>query len=243
MAFSLPEESSEQSRVRHEDSRGLLKVIVFWRSRPRARGICIKLRFQARQLAGHVEVFPLLERIRQQRGNLFSCGRRSPGSGIGTGPGTSTSTRLLMRCSIGAKKRSKQSLREKPAITGGLELPSGIEQRCTSNNVFQPANGAYQIVINGLKYGTFTLSSQVFSQDGSPQARLTATGIMGPGSSTAFSIQLNSTPGAQWPIVVVATFKSTLADISNGLQLGLIDNQGVANSLPQKIQARFAPPQ
>ncbi len=37
-----------------------------------------------------------------------------------------------MRCSIGAKKRSKQSLRKKPAITGGLELPNGIEQRCTS---------------------------------------------------------------------------------------------------------------
>jgi len=34
-----------------------------------------------------------------------------------------------------------------------------------------------------------------------------------------------------------ATFQSTLADINNSLQLGLIDNQGIANSLSQKIQA------
>jgi len=35
----------------------------------------------------------------------------------------------------------------------------------------------------------------------------------------------------------VATFQSTLTDIENSLQLGLIDNQGIANSLSQKIQA------
>jgi hypothetical protein len=38
----------------------------------------------------------------------------------------------------------------------------------------------------------------------------------------------------------MASFQSTLADISNSLQLGLIDNQGIANSLSQKIQAAQA---
>jgi hypothetical protein len=35
----------------------------------------------------------------------------------------------------------------------------------------------------------------------------------------------------------MATFQSTLADIQNTLQLGLIDNNGVANALAQEIQA------
>ena len=35
----------------------------------------------------------------------------------------------------------------------------------------------------------------------------------------------------------MATFAATLADISNSLQLGLIDNKGIANSLAQKIRA------
>ena len=36
---------------------------------------------------------------------------------------------------------------------------------------------------------------------------------------------------------VVATLQSTLADISNSLQLGLIDNAVIANALSSKIQA------
>jgi hypothetical protein len=37
-------------------------------------------------------------------------------------------------------------------------------------------------------------------------------------------------------VTLVATFQSTLDDISNSLSLGLIDNTGIANSLSQKIQ-------
>lgn len=36
---------------------------------------------------------------------------------------------------------------------------------------------------------------------------------------------------------IFASFGSTLSDIGNSLQLGLIDNSGVANSLSQKISA------
>jgi hypothetical protein len=104
-------------------------------------------------------------------------------------------------------------------------------------NIFQPAQGKYQILVNGLKLGTFSLSSRIFSQDGSPQPPVTTMGIIGPGSSSAFSLQLNASPGAQSAIVAAATFTSTLADISNSFQLGLIDNQGIANSLSRKINA------
>src|SRR6185437_15344495 len=78
---------------------------------------------------------------------------------------------------------------------------------------------------------------RVFSQDGSSQPGVLIPGIAGPGSSAEFSIQLTSTPGSTSTITVAATISSTLADINNSLQLGLIDNHGVANSLAQKIEA------
>jgi len=103
--------------------------------------------------------------------------------------------------------------------------------------IFQPTEGTYQIVVNGLKLGTYSLSLRVFSQDGSSQPGVLIPGIAGPGSSAEFSIQLTSTPGSTSTITVAATISSTLADINNSLQLGLIDNHGVANSLAQKIEA------
>jgi hypothetical protein len=105
------------------------------------------------------------------------------------------------------------------------------------SEIFQPSQGTYQIVITGLKLGTYSVSSRMFSQDGSPQPELLVPGIAGPGSSSAFSIQVNSTPGAISTVAAVATFESTVGDISNALALGLIDNQGNANSLSQKILA------
>ncbi len=117
-------------------------------------------------------------------------------------------------------------------ITGALpnEVSHFVE-------ISQPLPGEYQILVNGLKLGTYSLSSRMFSQDGSSQPEVLITGIAGAGSSSPFSIQVNSTPGAKSTVVAAATFPSTLADIDNSLSLGLIDNQGIANSLSQKIQA------
>jgi Peptidase_C39 like family len=103
--------------------------------------------------------------------------------------------------------------------------------------IFQPSQEAYQIDVNGLKLGTYSLSIRMFSQDGSPQPDVILSGIAGPGSSSSFAIQVNSVPGATTTVVPIATFQSTLADISNSLSLGLIDNPGNANSLFQKIEA------
>jgi hypothetical protein len=106
--------------------------------------------------------------------------------------------------------------------------------------VFQPSQGTYQIDVNGLKLGTYSLSLRMFSQDGSSQPDVLIPGIAGPGSKSSFSIQLASTPGSTPTVTVVASFSSTLADINNSLQLGLIDNHGIANSLLQKIEAAQA---
>ena len=104
-------------------------------------------------------------------------------------------------------------------------------------HIFQPAPGTYQIIITGLKLGTYNLSTRMFSQDGSSQPDSTITGVAGPGSTSSFSIQLSVVSGASPIVRRTPTFQSALADINNSLQLGLIDNQGIANSLSQKLQA------
>ena len=103
--------------------------------------------------------------------------------------------------------------------------------------IFQPVQGSYQIVVSGLKLGTYSLSSRIFSQDGGSQPDVLIQGIAGNGSTSSFSVQLASTPGAISNVTMLATFASTELDIDNSLQLGLIDNHGIAKSLLGKIQA------
>src|ERR1700693_2862806 len=104
-------------------------------------------------------------------------------------------------------------------------------------DVFQPSQGLYKITITGLKLGTYTLSTRMFSQDGSPQPERTLVGIAGVGSTSSVSLELSPSPGAVPRVKRLATFAGTLADISNSLQLGLIDNRGIATSLAQEILA------
>jgi hypothetical protein len=105
-----------------------------------------------------------------------------------------------------------------------------------SVNVFQPAQGDYNVVVNGLKSGTYSLSVASFSSDGSKNPS-SLMGIAGNGSSSAFQVDFSSSPGGATRLTRLATFQSVLDDISNGLQLGLIDNQGIANSFSKKLLA------
>jgi len=106
-----------------------------------------------------------------------------------------------------------------------------------SVTIRKPMGGTYDILVIGKQLGTYTLSLRAFSQDGTSQPSIEIPGISSPGSSSHFSFQYVSTPGAKSSGVQVATFSSTLADISNSLALGLIDDAGIANSLTRKIQA------
>lgn len=103
--------------------------------------------------------------------------------------------------------------------------------------IFQPSPGTYQIIVSGKKLGTYVLSTRMFSQDGSSQPDSTISGVSGPGASSSFSIQIASSSGVGPILLRRSTFQSTLADISNNLKLGLIDNQRVANSLSEEIKA------
>lgn len=104
-------------------------------------------------------------------------------------------------------------------------------------DIFRPLTETYEVIINGFNLGPYTLGVRAFSQDGTAQPPVSLPGIAGPGSSSSFQIQFSSAQGSVPRVVRMATFQSTLADVRNSLQLGLIDNTGIANSLSQKIQA------
>jgi hypothetical protein len=104
-------------------------------------------------------------------------------------------------------------------------------------DVFQPTQGTYQISLTGLKLGQYALGVRAFSQDGGAQPALTLFGFTNTSSASQFNIQFASSPGVISQIARVATFATTLADISNALAIGLISDDGVANSLSSKINA------
>jgi hypothetical protein len=102
--------------------------------------------------------------------------------------------------------------------------------------ILGPPQGLYQVVVTGLELGTYALAIRPFSQNGSAQSIVALLGIAAPGTTATYQLQLATIPGGTSQLNLVASFQGTLADIANGLQLGLIDNQGIANSLSQKIQ-------
>jgi hypothetical protein len=101
----------------------------------------------------------------------------------------------------------------------------------------QPPQGTYTVSVDGLSLGTYELSIRVFSQDGSAQTPIVVPGIRGTGSLSTVKLQVTTPPGSTSTVERLASFESTLADITNSGQLGLIDNNGVATSLAAKIRA------
>ncbi|MDH5670458.1 MAG: DUF3466 family protein, partial [Nitrospira sp.] len=120
--------------------------------------------------------------------------------------------------------------------------PADIEgdeavERLTSHSVevLHPASGRYAIEIIGLKLGLYNLEIWASSREGIVQPRVTLTGIANTGSSGKFELEYNSGSASASTTKRIATFSSTVGDIDNAHQLGLIKNGGVANSLRVKI--------
>ena len=103
-------------------------------------------------------------------------------------------------------------------------------------SIFQPGSGNYQIVLAGLHSGTYAFAVTAFSQDGSAQPVVVVQGVATVGSISSFQIQFSSSSGSSTTVARIASFQSTLADIANSLQLGLIANAGIANALSSKIR-------
>jgi len=112
-------------------------------------------------------------------------------------------------------------------------LASGVTH---SVGIFRPACGTYEVAVGGLALGTYSLLVSAFSEDGSPQPPISLPGIAALGSASNFQIEFVCTPGDNLRAVRLATFGSTLADISNSLQLGLIDRARIADHLSDMIE-------
>jgi hypothetical protein len=114
----------------------------------------------------------------------------------------------------------------------GAGDPSGIK---TAYVAF-PQDGAYRISTLGTSLGTYTLTFRQIGTNGATQ-EVTTSGVTNIGAIAQYQYPYASVPSQTFTVLRIATFESTLADIANSLQLGLIDNSGIANSLSQKIQA------
>jgi hypothetical protein len=144
----------------------------------------------------------------------------------------------------------KQTGFDQTAGTSVQEIPDSVYFRDSEENqiagqldtgvshsvlIPTPALGAYQAIVTGLTPGPYTLYVRTYSTDGTPQPVTRIQGIVGTGSTKTFQIQFASTPGSASAAVPMITFQNVLDDINNSLQLGLIDNAGIASVSPGLI--------
>ncbi len=108
-----------------------------------------------------------------------------------------------------------------------------------SVQVRQPKEGNYRVVVSGLKLGTYTISLRAFSQDGSAQSEVAIPGVTGTHSVSSFSIQFSPISGSIPHSIRVSTFTTTIEDIRNSSQLGLI-SRGTAKALADLVEAAAA---
>jgi probable HAF family extracellular repeat protein len=100
-----------------------------------------------------------------------------------------------------------------------------------------PSVGLLTLVVSGLRNEIYSVSVRPYASNGDAEQEVVLKGIAALGSTSTFRIQYVTAPGTTSTASRIATFASTLDDITNSLQLGLIDKAGIANSLSQKIRA------
>jgi hypothetical protein len=121
-----------------------------------------------------------------------------------------------------------------------LQDDESLEQLTGESHIidlFALSADTYTFRVQGLTLGTFEVTVSAWDVNGILEDTTILSGIVGPASTTIFSIPFASSPGTISKVTRIATFESIVADIDNSLRLGLIDNAGIANSLKQKISA------
>jgi len=113
--------------------------------------------------------------------------------------------------------------------------PSGIKQA----HIPSPLAGTYSVTSTGTGLGIYTLTFRMLSTDGTWQAA-TVAGLASVGSISTYQVFYSPITNSSGSVTLLATFQSARGDISSSLALGLIDNQGIANSLSRKIDAASA---
>jgi hypothetical protein len=117
----------------------------------------------------------------------------------------------------------------------GMSLGGDSSGRKTAYVAF-PEAGGYRVDIVGTALGTYTLEFRSVAEDGTAR-EIRLSGVANVGSAARFAVGYSSDPGSAFDASRVTTFESSLSDIDNSLRLGLIDNQGIAKSLSQKLRA------
>ncbi len=100
----------------------------------------------------------------------------------------------------------------------------------------RPSEGTYRVLVGGLKQGARRLQVGAVTVEGDVQRPLLkAPVILEVGSTSLFEVEYFSSPGATSRLTRLATFESTLEDISNCFEQGLIPDEATANELTQRI--------
>jgi hypothetical protein len=98
-----------------------------------------------------------------------------------------------------------------------------------------PPDGTYTVQLVGLQSDTYQLTINAFDVNGSHENYIVKSGVATKGSSSSFQVKFSSVPGATTTVTRTATFASTLADIANSVQLGLIET-ATGGTLEGKIK-------
>jgi hypothetical protein len=101
---------------------------------------------------------------------------------------------------------------------------------------FLPPSGKYNVQIEGLSLGMYDLAMKAFDANGKPETFLVSQGMANVGSITTFQVIFSPTPGTVPNATRLASYSSTLADITNALQLGLIHERKIGDLLSDNIE-------
>lgn len=146
----------------------------------------------------------------------------------------------------GINPSSHEELNEIPDASYGSESLSVDDDSDTTPitaeifEVLHPTDGTYEVTVVGTGIGTYRLNFIGYDQFGNPTVQ-TIFGVTNEGVTTKYRVSYSVTAGVQATGVVhVVSGNDILGAVRISRQLGLIDNQGLANSLAQKLEAANA---
>lgn len=100
----------------------------------------------------------------------------------------------------------------------------------------EPLDGDYTVQVIGVALGSYILTTSLVNNDGVLH-ETKVTGITDTNASSSFEISFSATVTEPPSLIKEVSFGSIKQDIEIAFKLGIIDNQGVANSLIQKLDA------
>lgn len=102
-------------------------------------------------------------------------------------------------------------------------------------NIGQPGNGIYTLQVIGIDSGSYELGMNASDMNGSSTIQLVS-GVTKPNFVSEYTIDYTSTPGVSIPIEHHIIIPDIITEIEIGRSLNLIDNEGIKNSLVQKLK-------